>query len=255
MPFAKRYRKKARRVRRVVRRRGGYRKSRRVSGTGRSKASVTLVRGPNQVFKDRMRTKITYTEILVLTPGSLSGYFAYTYRGNGPFDPNATGTGTQPYGYDQLSSIYDYYRVSASKIAAYPLSFETGTTIAGPAGTFQIVLTPNLNQTDLISNGINVNDLTQQRLAKSRWVNINTVDPRRSAISAYATTAKVLAESRLNARVDDTNEAFVTGLPSTQWYWQIYSFNPINSASGTLTIQVKVTYYVEFFGLKQYGSS
>jgi len=40
----------------------------------------------------------------------------YSFSTNGMFDPNISGTGHQPYYFDQLSAIYDHYCVIGSKI-------------------------------------------------------------------------------------------------------------------------------------------
>lgn len=40
----------------------------------------------------------------------------YVFSANGMYDPNITGTGHQPYGFDQMMANYDHYTVTGSKI-------------------------------------------------------------------------------------------------------------------------------------------
>lgn len=56
----------------------------------------------------RLRTRMKYIE--VLAPTGIPTY-SYVFRLNSVFDPNLTGTGHQAYGFDQLSALYNRYRV------------------------------------------------------------------------------------------------------------------------------------------------
>lgn len=51
------------------------------------------------------------------------------FRANGPYDPDGTGVGSQPIGYDELSNIYSYVRVSSADII-FKCSTETAVTTA-----------------------------------------------------------------------------------------------------------------------------
>jgi len=55
-----------------------------------------------------------YTENISLNP-ALGTPADYVFSANGMYDPNITGTGHQPYAFDQLSAIYNEYTVSVSK--------------------------------------------------------------------------------------------------------------------------------------------
>ena len=46
----------------------------------------------------------------------------YRFRANGLYDPDRTGTGHQPFGYDEWSPIYDHFTVVGSRITVYPLA-------------------------------------------------------------------------------------------------------------------------------------
>jgi len=55
-----------------------------------------------------------YTENILLNP-SAGTPADYVFSANGMYDPNITGTGHQPYAFDQLAAIYNEYTVSVSK--------------------------------------------------------------------------------------------------------------------------------------------
>lgn len=67
------------------------------------------------LFGERTRRSLPYAETINIT-GSAAGVYAYTYAANGLFDPNITGTGHQPMGFDQMMTFYNHYTVISSKI-------------------------------------------------------------------------------------------------------------------------------------------
>jgi len=54
-----------------------------------------------------------------------SGFGTYLFSCNGLYDPNVTGIGHQPHYFDQLSELYDHYRVVSSKITVTPCTSPT----------------------------------------------------------------------------------------------------------------------------------
>lgn len=65
----------------------------------------------------QMRTVLRYAESLITVNGGAAGTSdAYVFSANGLFDPNITGVGHQPRGFDQYMGLYTYYVVVASRI-------------------------------------------------------------------------------------------------------------------------------------------
>ena len=63
------------------------------------------------------KTMLRYAEIgLALDPGVGGIASEYVFSANNLYDPNVTGTGHQPTGFDELMSIYDHFTVIGSKI-------------------------------------------------------------------------------------------------------------------------------------------
>lgn len=61
-------------------------------------------------------TKMRYCERFTVDPTTGGLAAAYVFRANGLYDPNMTGTGHQPRGFDQLMAMYDHFVVLGSKI-------------------------------------------------------------------------------------------------------------------------------------------
>lgn len=72
----------------------------------------TMVRS---ILPDRFRSVLKYTETLQFSSstGGIVGS-TNTFRLNGLYDPNTTGVGHQPYGFDQITPFYSAYTVKSA---------------------------------------------------------------------------------------------------------------------------------------------
>lgn len=70
-----------------------------------------------------------YAETISLS-GSAGAMATYTFRANSIYDPNYTGTGSQPISHDQWSAFYGRYTVIGAKIRVYNNdTYATGTAL------------------------------------------------------------------------------------------------------------------------------
>jgi hypothetical protein len=68
-------------------------------------------------FPPRRFYELTYSNNLQVTSATFNTFgTAQTYRLNSLFDPDVTGGGTQPYGFDTLATIYKQYKVHRVRI-------------------------------------------------------------------------------------------------------------------------------------------
>lgn len=72
----------------------------------------------------RLRTKMKYSELVVYSGLPL---VEYLFNLNSLFDPNQTGTGHQPLGFDQIKAMYQKYRVYKCK---YYVAYSTSTNVS-----------------------------------------------------------------------------------------------------------------------------
>jgi len=99
---------------------------------------------------DRFRTTLTYVEQFVLN-ASAASTDNYVFRANSLYDPNLTGSGHQPLGYDQLTTFYSNWVVSrtAVKFTMTPPNLST----ASPQIDNAIVaVTPRRNDASAIAS-------------------------------------------------------------------------------------------------------
>lgn len=62
----------------------------------------------------RCQSTFKYNEVIDMSAATTVGG-QYVFKLNGMFDPNTTGTGHQPYGFDQMMNIYQRYVVTRAK--------------------------------------------------------------------------------------------------------------------------------------------
>lgn len=75
-------------------------------------------------FPIKSQRTLRYSEIVQLSVSS--GFGSFLFSANGMYDPNTTGLGHQPMGFDQLMAVYNHYHVIASSITVtccQPLAF------------------------------------------------------------------------------------------------------------------------------------
>lgn len=65
-----------------------------------------------------------YVETVTINPSAaVSG--DNVFSANGMYDPNITGTGHQPYGFDQMAALYDHFAVTGSRITIMTSTTQT----------------------------------------------------------------------------------------------------------------------------------
>jgi hypothetical protein len=77
---------------------------------------LSIQRGP--LFAPRQKTVLRYSEYVPLDPG-VGVALGYVFAANGCYDPNISGTGHQPKGFDQWMAFYDHYHVESSVVTVY----------------------------------------------------------------------------------------------------------------------------------------
>lgn len=84
-----------------------------VPRTRLTKFTPSYVSVGHQPFPPLLKNTLKYTEMVTVTLTAGAGTYVFTC--NGVYDPNVTGTGTQPLYFDQTSAVYDHYTVVASR--------------------------------------------------------------------------------------------------------------------------------------------
>ncbi len=76
------------------------------------------------LFPHSVRKRLTYSTNFSVT-GTSGAAGAYVFSANGPFDPDITGTGHQPMGFDQMMLYYEHYIGISAKINVWALNLNS----------------------------------------------------------------------------------------------------------------------------------
>jgi hypothetical protein len=189
------------------------------------------------IIADRVRCKLVYYERLVAnaTSGSL---WQYQFVGNSCYDPNYTGTGGQPDGFDQYALFYGRYRVLASKFSLMPANVGTG--VANQAAVVYLEARPSSTTASAITNVFSNPYHTFQ------IVNFSSNMGQRP-LTRYMTEARIFGDNKSRVHTDDVLTAATSASPVLQWFWNIGLQSVDQATTVTGVMYCKVTYYVEFY--------
>lgn len=187
-----------------------------------------------QIVPDMFNTVLKYNQSYDMS--SMSGTYR-NFRGNSVYDPDETGTGEQPTGFDQLMLLYNYYTVSASKIKILCMNDST----TASSGNIIVSVIPLTVDTDSL---LGFRQLMTNSFAKSRAIAPVSAGGNPIVLSNYITTKKMLPGFSVK---DQGYAGTDASSPGEEWYWHV-EVNHIDGVSSTdLWINVTLEYYVSFF--------
>lgn len=186
------------------------------------------------IAPDELRVTLRYTQRVPLA--SVVGVPAsQLFTGNGPFDPDNTGTGLQPEGYDEWSTLYSRQRTVGSRCRLKGIN--TTQTLAFE----ELVLCPVPTTISVITD---INNLKAAKYAQTVLVATNT---KAEEINIDMDTAKLMGLPKIGPEVEENYQSLVTANPSRLWLWQI-AMQPVDQTSTTtLVVYVEVDYDIVFF--------
>lgn len=165
------------------------------------------------------------------------------FRGNSCYDPDYTGVGIQPYGWDQQTGpagngLFNRYRVYASSITVY---------FHDTAGfPVKFVLVPSPTPTP-VANGSD--DIARMPYAKQNLIRTSTDTTNMLKTKHYCSSKMLfpLPKNPENLSCDYNDNPAATA----QWFWYLCfdSYTTQSSQGGTCTIlyDVKITYYTKLY--------
>ncbi len=185
-------------------------KATRNSATNMSGASTNnVIAFPRQFnaldpFPTQLRRQFTYCTIVTLTSGNGLLGTQQAFRLNSLYDPDYTGAGHQPYGFDQMSGLYSKYRVDKVK-------FELLFTTPGAANDMLCVATVAPGTSSFLTGA--ALDAVQER-PDGLWGVCSSSGDRRCALRGAFDLNVVCGVSRAKYEAEDNYSAGVGANPS-----------------------------------------
>lgn len=187
---------------------------------------------------------------ITLSLTSVLSQQSYVFRGNSLYDPNYTGVGAQPYGFDQLCpTFYQNYNVKSSKITVYPSVSKVYETGFPPY--FECLVVPYRATALPYSE---MKDMRRMPGVRSIRFNADSQGNHATKISSYASSTSVLGREFAK---DVSATGQYDGNPTYTWYWFVF----IDTSSWPLTenvatkIDVKIVYYSKLLRKQELNES
>lgn len=215
----------------MIRRRKGYRPKR------KSGRKMVLVNHALQPFPQRYIAKLKYSELFSTNQG------LYTFNLNSLWDPNRTGTGHKPYGMNQLTPLYNRYRVISCGYRIQPV--QTGAT---GAQSIQIVALPSNEDNSIFS-------LQQARENPRAKYVTQSVGGNMVTLSGKVYIPSLFGRNKSQYMADDSYQALTNASPAELACLNIYSAGTGADVTTSCVLQILLEYTVEFFDVKTLGSS
>lgn len=179
------------------------------------------------------RTTLVYYEQVSFT--AVTTPQTYAFRGNSPFDPNQTGTGAQPVGYDNLATFYEEYLVIGSKIKIDIFNLGTVPVQLAVSPTMQVTTYTTYDQAAYFGN-------------QARFLTVDGTSRGGQSFGKVQHTG--VTTQILQQPVDRDFRSVFTTNPSKQWYWLIAFQSADQVTAISCTIQVTIWYDLELSGPK-----
>lgn len=162
---------------------------------------------------------------------AITGYQdSYIFRANSCYDPDYSGVGVQPYGWDEWCALYGAYRCGGSKIK---VNFY-------PTDTCRLLKVFLFPANTLAITHVDQSDLRQIPYCKCVTFGDGSGPGRHNKIKHYCTTRRINPDY---ASKDKDYQASVNANPSMVWYWLIYFDTTNTQEEITITFDVQITYY------------
>lgn len=187
----------------------------------------------------RYNAIMRYSDVFQFSTGVAGVYgVEQSMRLNSLFDPDLTGTGHQPYGYDQMTPLYGRYQVRAVKVTLH------WTDPSADGVRVACMLQGNVSVTSLTSQTIGYVD----ELPFTKCGNINNTGDQKNKMVFYIPLHKALGLSK-QAYADDTSNtaSVVSGSPSLQAYIRFSAASNRGTSAVTVMCNCTMEYYTVFY--------
>lgn len=201
-----------------------------------NRIQTSVIRAPASIVADRTIVKLKYSETVAHNFGALTG--AYYFNANSLFDPNRSGTGHQPMGFDELSGLYNRYRVRGVSLKM----------TVGDCSTPVMIAIHAINGS---AGAPTYDDAAEQPYAKSMTVSATGGADLKSK-SLYMDMKKLLGRPTLDSRDEATFNQSPTEVAMIGAFFE--TFDQATNMT-TIVARYDLVYYCEMFDRKILGGS
>lgn len=209
---------------------------------GPSVGTSLLTKTPLFPVRKYVKQQLYYDSNIILT-SSIGSLALYNFSANGIYDPNITGTGHQPIGFDQMMSMYEQYTVIRSRIK---VTFVSG---AEP-GRVAISLSPDATSPTNISTAMENGLLTTTTVTGT-----DSGQHRVKSLTLTCDVPKYFGKPFNSVLADSTMTGTIASNPPEQVYFQILAWDPYQASDFSVALDVTLSYDVMYWEPKKLVSS
>lgn len=196
-----------------------FRKRKRTTRFRRKRTSTNYNPTSARPFADKYKFNMRYCMSGSLD-ASNTNFARHTFCVNSLHDPDATGTGHQPMGYDQLAAIYNRYLVTGAKIR---VTFESRSDAAN--STAIVGLTSHENQTFYPSTLAEVHKLIEQGKTAYKYLGTSTGSRSLCTLTRKVSMRKEFAVKDLIGNIEEYG-GLVGADPNNGQYVSMWAASP-----------------------------
>lgn len=173
------------------------------------------------------------------TTGAIGNYF---FRANDAFDPNQTGTGHQPMGFDQMMLLFEQFYVLRAHMRVRFSNTGNNTAVAG------VALTPD-------TTSIVPESSQEQGLLRSRMLMKSGETGDHQVINLTCDTPTYFGVRRQPYIASSLYQGTAGNVPTELCYFKLFIYSLDATSTATVTFDVTITYDVFFQEPRQLGES
>lgn len=203
-------------------------------------SDMVLIKNPTLGgFPKSVFTKLRYVYNGVLNPGVAGTNATTVFRCNSLYDPDYSGAGAQPRGFDQWMGLYDHYFVKRSKIV---VEFHNGDS------TYEVQVGIALR--DDVSTEATTVDYQEQDCVFGMLGRVGSSNNHRT-LTKYFNYGK----SNYAKYTTSENKGSVSANPAEQNYYHVFCGSPWSQDAANTYITATITYDCLFTELKDIAQS
>jgi hypothetical protein len=191
-------------------------------------------------FPDRITARLQYTTSVRVSPGVVT-YQDTVYRLNSPFDPEFSGAGHQPRGWDTLAGLYDRYRVKRCRAVLHARQ--------RAAHGIQVVLIPSNQSASLINTDYpsEIQRATPSMVTGSSQPTVN--------LDVTYVNHDILGQTAAQYNANEDTASLTTTNPTEAMFLHVFAFQLDGATVLDYEHVISLFYDVEFFDRRYEGPS
>lgn len=217
------------------------------SKAARGTSSLFKSFNSNDPFRPRMNVKLTYTQVFTLI-SSTGGVFGsqQVFALNSLYDPDITGGGHQPYGYDSMSTLYERYKVNGVLVDITAVDPDNASATIGV-----MLITPS--STDSLA-GLAIQTVKEKPMCVTRTVVDSGSQKTRLKTYIPMHTAFGWTRDQFHGDMENTT-APINNNPGSIPKLNLAVANNRGNSGYSLVCEVKLTYFATFYERKVLSQS